>query len=83
MGDYQDVGGKTAAKVDDPLGTRNDRALLERIEKDRIYQAGGAVRLTKTEARPSRVNFTRLGSPGTGLPDLVSYHFGVPSMQPR
>lgn len=57
-------------KVDDPLGTRNDRALLERIEKDRIYQAGGAVRFDQNGSATQQGKFheTRLSWDGFTRP---------------
>jgi hypothetical protein len=50
LGDYQDVNRWKLLKVDHPLGTRNNRALLERIEKDGIHQAGRAIHFDQTEA---------------------------------
>jgi hypothetical protein len=42
MGDDQDVDRREQFKMDCPPRTRDYRALLERIEEDRIHQAGDA-----------------------------------------
>jgi hypothetical protein len=42
MADYQDVNGRKLLKVDHAFGTRNNRSLLEGIEKNGVHQAGRA-----------------------------------------
>jgi hypothetical protein len=81
MGDYQNVNGRKLLKVDHAFGTRNNRALLERIEKDGVHQAGRAIHFDQNRSMTQQGYFHDITPPETGSPALVSQQ-RVPRMVP-